>query len=67
MHTGSNPGLSMKLMIHLYDFDPIGAKQSWVDAGYCIDAPDLLAAGSTYWDEYGFDAQTWSHRLSSNA
>lgn len=49
----------MTLMLHLYDFDRIGAKRTWVDAGYCIDAPELIAAGSTIRDEFGPDGGDW--------
>ena len=69
MMTGDNPGLAARLNIEFFKRSGTGFVENklWFEAGYCIDAPELLAAGSTYWDIYGFDAPTWAHRESSNA
>lgn len=59
MMTGQHPSLSMTLMLALYDHDMDGAKKTWVDAGYCIDAPEILAAGSMERDEFGPNEDDW--------
>jgi hypothetical protein len=68
MITGSNPGLLVALILqHIHrakefgrpssildDVIPCGEKL-WIDAGYSIDAPVVMAAGSTIQDIFGPD------------
>jgi len=61
MVTGRNTGLSMTLMLDQYRMfgkDSRGM-QPWVDAGYCIDAPAIMAAGSMVRDEFGPAIDDW--------
>lgn len=61
MVTGRNAGLSMTLMLEQYRLfgkDSRGM-HPWVDAGYCIDAPAIMAAGSMVRDEFGQDIGDW--------
>lgn len=72
MLTGQNPSLNMTLMLALFDHDREGARHSWVTAGYCIDAPEILAAGSMERDQFGPEPDdflampTMVDRVSSN-
>lgn len=61
MITGRNTGLSMTLMLEQYRLfgkDSRGM-HPWVDAGYCIDAPEIMAAGSMVRDEFGPEVGNW--------
>jgi hypothetical protein len=45
--------------------------KTWVDAGYCIDAPEVFAGGSHYRDEFAdgewLAMPTMVDRLTANA
>lgn len=45
--TGRNPKLAAQLLICQFGRIGKGGPKTWIDAGYCIDAPNMLAAGST--------------------
>jgi len=74
--TGHNTGLSARLLIEDYRRQGAvltrAAHKMWVDAGYCIDAPELIAAGSHERDIFGDGPDDWLpmptpvERLSSN-
>lgn len=66
--TGDNQGLSARLNIEFFKRVGTGFMENklWFEAGYCIDAPDILPAGSTCWDIYGFDMPTFANRDFSN-
>jgi hypothetical protein len=68
MNTGTNPGLLAHLLFEL--FRRIGSEardvKVWVDVGYCIDAPNVLAAGSMRRDEYRAEGvDEWAECCSS--
>lgn len=56
MITGQNTKLSVDLLLHqlhVFRSCDLPKYDVWVDSGYCLDAPVLLAAGSHYRDEFG--------------
>lgn len=55
--TGENTGLSVKLLMEHYrrTGNADEARRTWVEAGYCLDAPMLLAAGSHERDVFDDD------------
>ena len=63
MMTGDNPGLAARLRLWQWDrirkISPHAWPSTWVDAGYCIDAPEIMAAGSTVRDVFGPDKDDW--------
>ena len=59
MMTGDNPGLAARLLMYQFDRIGRGGPKTWIDAGYCLDAPNTLAAGSTVRDEFGLDDDDW--------
>lgn len=61
MVTGQNTGLSAALLMEQYRRNrlAIAAQHTWVEAGYCIDAPVLIAAGSHERDVFGDGDEDW--------
>ena len=61
MVTGRNTGLSMTLMLEQYRLFGKDSREMrpWVDAGYCIDAPAIMAAGSMVREEFGPELDNW--------
>jgi hypothetical protein len=59
MMTGDNPGLAARLLMYQFDRIGRGGPKTWIDAGYCLDAPNTLAAGSTVRDEFGPGDDDW--------
>lgn len=61
MMTGRNTGLSMTLVLEQYRRFGSESREmkAWVDAGYCIDAPEIMAAGSMVRDEFGPEIDDW--------
>ena len=57
--TGDNPGLAARLLMYQFDRIGRGGPKTWIDAGYCLDAPNTLAAGSTVRDEFGPGDDDW--------
>lgn len=57
--TGENTGLSVKLLMEHYrrTGNADEARRTWVEAGYCLDAPVLLAAGSHERDVFDEDPE----------
>lgn len=57
--TGENTGLSAKLLMEHYrrTGNADEARRTWVEAGYCLDAPPLLAAGSHERDVFDDDPE----------
>ncbi len=57
--TGQNTGLSARLLMEQYrrTGDCSAARCTWVEAGYCLDAPELLAAGSHERDIFDDDPE----------
>jgi len=55
--TGENTGLSVKLLMEHYHRtgNADEARRTWIEAGYCLDAPGLLAAGSHERDVFDAD------------
>lgn len=49
MITGQNPGLAYRILAeNFHRLGPAGiGLRPQIDAAYCLDAPDVLAAGST--------------------
>ena len=50
----------VKLMAHHAVYGSLLMRAAAMDAGYCLDAPDEMPAGSCYWvsvDEDGFPEQ----------
>lgn len=61
MATGENTRLSAMLLMEQYRRNPLAdaARHTWVEAGYCIDAPGLIAAGSHERDIFGDGPEDW--------
>lgn len=61
MMTGQNPGLCMALLVE--QWHRVGKsnypRRAWIDAGYCIDAPIVIAAGSFVRDQFGPETDDW--------
>ena len=59
--TGENTRLSAMLLMEQYrrTGNADSARRTWVEAGYCLDAPELLAAGSHERDIFGDGDEDW--------
>lgn len=59
--TGENTRLSAMLLMEQYrrTGNADAARRTWVEAGYCIDAPELIAAGSHERDIFGEGDEDW--------
>ena len=61
MLTGQNTGLSAALLMEQYrrTGSANASRRTWVEAGYCLDAPELIAAGSHERDVFGDGDKDW--------
>jgi hypothetical protein len=59
--TGENTRLSGILLMEQYrrTGNANAARRTWVEAGYCLDAPELIAAGSHERDIFGDGEEDW--------
>lgn len=59
MITGQNHELATLLLLEKLLRLGTGPHRTSVDAGYCIDAPMQICAGSTVRDQFGIDEDDW--------
>ena len=59
--TGENTRLSAILLMEQYrrTGNADAARRTWMEAGYCLDAPELIAAGSHERDIFGDSEEDW--------
>lgn len=56
--TGDNQSLAIELLMERLRRNE-SRGPAWVEAGYCLDAPTLIAAGSVERDEFGYRRNDW--------
>jgi hypothetical protein len=59
--TGENLSLGARLLMVAWGRtgDRVLSRQSFIDAGYCIDAPSIIPAGSHERDVFGTEDDDW--------